>query len=68
MRLGSARKKALNNNVEKPTWYLFAEEDRMINLKIQLFMADRMGAKVRSDRTGPNLAVDLILEAARETI
>ena len=32
----------------KPSWYLVAEEDRMINPKTQHFMADRMGAKVRS--------------------
>src|ERR1700753_2187872 len=32
----------------KPTWYLVAEEDRMINPKTQHFMADRMKATVRS--------------------
>jgi pimeloyl-ACP methyl ester carboxylesterase len=34
----------------KPSWYLLAEEDRMINPKTQQFMARRMGAKVRSSR------------------
>src|SRR5580658_5416951 len=31
----------------KPSWFLIAEEDRMINPKTQHFMADRMRAKVR---------------------
>jgi pimeloyl-ACP methyl ester carboxylesterase len=59
----------------KPTWYLVAEEDRMINPKTQRFMAERMGAKIRShpvDHTPmysePNVVIDVILEAARETL
>jgi len=59
----------------KPSWFLLAEEDRMINPKTQRFMADRMGAKVRSHRvdhtpmyTEPSLVVDAILQAARETL
>ena len=59
----------------KPSWYLLAEEDRMINSKTQRFMSDRMGAKVRSHRvdhtpmyTEPNLVIDVMLEAARETL
>jgi len=59
----------------KPSWYLVAEEDRMINPKTQHFMADRMHATVRShpvDHTpmysAPALVVDLILEAAGETL
>ena len=59
----------------KPSWYLVAEEDRMINPKTQHFMADRMGATVRShpvDHTpmysAPALVVDLILQAARKTL
>ena len=32
----------------KPTWYLLAEEDRMINPKTQYFMAERMKATIRS--------------------
>ena len=59
----------------KPTWYLLAEEDRMINPKTQRFMAERMRATVRSARadhspmyTEPNLVVDIILEAARATL
>jgi pimeloyl-ACP methyl ester carboxylesterase len=59
----------------KPSWYLVAEEDRMINPKTQRFMAERMGAKIRPypvDHTpmyaNPNVVVDVILEAARETL
>lgn len=59
----------------KPTWYLVAEEDRMINPKTQRFMADRMGAKVRPhavDHTpmyaDPNPVIDVIMEAAHETL
>ena len=58
----------------KPSWYLLAEEDRMINPKTQRFMADRMGATVYSHRVDhtpmysePNLVIDIIMEAARET-
>ena len=56
---------------KKPPWFLLAEEDRMINPKTQQFMAERMGAKVRSARvdhspmyTDINLVVDVIAEAA----
>jgi pimeloyl-ACP methyl ester carboxylesterase len=59
----------------KPSWFLLAEEDRMINPKTQRFMANRMGANVRSQRvdhtpmyTEPELVIDVILEAARETL
>jgi pimeloyl-ACP methyl ester carboxylesterase len=59
----------------RPSWYLVAEEDRMINPKTQHFMADRMGATVRShpvDHTPmysePNVVIDVIGEAARETL
>jgi pimeloyl-ACP methyl ester carboxylesterase len=58
----------------KPTWYLLAEEDRMIKSTTQRFMAERMRAKIRSYSvdhtpmyTQPNLVVDVILEAARES-
>ena len=58
---------------EKPSWFLIAEEDRMINPRTQQFMARRMGSTVRSSRvdhspmyTAPDLVVDVILEAARE--
>jgi pimeloyl-ACP methyl ester carboxylesterase len=59
----------------KPSWFLIAEEDRMINPKTQHFMAERMGATVRSTRadhtpmyTAADLVIDLILEAARVTL
>jgi pimeloyl-ACP methyl ester carboxylesterase len=59
----------------KPSWFLIAEEDRMINPKTQRFMAERMGAKVRTHPvdhtpllTAPELVVDIIGEAARETM
>ena len=59
----------------KPTWFLVAEEDRMINPKTQHFMAERMGAKIHSHRVDhtpmyadPNVVVDIILEAARESL
>jgi pimeloyl-ACP methyl ester carboxylesterase len=59
----------------KPTWYLVAEEDRMINPKTQRFMAERMKATVRSfvvDHTplltAPGKVVDIILEAAKATL
>jgi pimeloyl-ACP methyl ester carboxylesterase len=55
----------------KPSWYLVAEEDRMINPSTQLFMAQRMGARIRSDKvdhtplvTAPGLVIEVILEAA----
>jgi pimeloyl-ACP methyl ester carboxylesterase len=58
----------------KPSWFLLAEEDRMINPKTQQFMAGRMRAKVRASRvdhspmyTSTDLVVDVILEAARES-
>jgi len=58
-----------------PSWYLVAEEDRMINPKSQRFMANRMGAKVHAhpvDHTAmyadPQVVVDIILEAARQTL
>jgi len=60
---------------EKPSWFLVAEEDRMINPKTQQFMAHRMGAKIRSSRvdhspmfTATNLVTDVILEAARKSL
>jgi pimeloyl-ACP methyl ester carboxylesterase len=58
----------------KPSWFLVAEQDRMISPKAQRFMADRMSANIRSEPvdhaplfTAPDLVVDIILEAARAT-
>lgn len=57
----------------KPSWYLIAEDDRMINPKTQHFMARRMGAITRSlavDHTpllsAPEKVVDIIMEAKQE--
>jgi len=54
----------------KPSWYLVAQEDRMINPATQLFLARRMGAQTRSEKidhaplvTAPELVVEMILEA-----
>jgi pimeloyl-ACP methyl ester carboxylesterase len=54
----------------KPSWYLVAEEDRMINPATQFFMAQRMGARIRSEKvdhtplvTAPGPVIEVILEA-----
>lgn len=54
----------------KPSWYLLAEEDRMINPATQLFMAQRMGARIRSEKvdhmplvTAPEPVIEVILDA-----
>lgn len=59
----------------KPSWYLLAEEDRMIPQETQRFMAARMGATLRSYMvdhspmySAPDLVVDVILTALSETL
>jgi pimeloyl-ACP methyl ester carboxylesterase len=59
----------------KPSWFLLAEEDRMIAPETQRYMAERMGAKTRAHKvdhtpmhTEPDAVVGMILEAARETL
>jgi pimeloyl-ACP methyl ester carboxylesterase len=59
----------------KPSWFLIAEEDRMISRDTQRFLSGRMGANVRSHSvdhspmyTAPSLVVDVILEAASSAI
>src|SRR5262249_8847180 len=54
----------------KSSWYLVAEEDRMISPATQLSLARRMGAHTRSEKvdhaplvTAPDLVVELILAA-----
>ena len=54
----------------KPSWYLVAEEDRMINPATQHFMAKRMGARIRREKvdhmplvTAPEAVIGVILEA-----
>lgn len=56
----------------KPSWFLIAEEDRMINPKTQHFMAERMGAQSQAlpvDHTplltAPETVVEMILKAAQ---
>ena len=56
-----------------PSWYLLAEQDRMIPAETQRFMAARMKARVSVQAvdhtpsvTAPGAVVDLILAAARE--
>ena len=57
---------------DRPTWFLVAEQDRMICPDTQRFMAGRMEAKVRSHQvdhapgvTAPGVVVDIIREAMR---
>jgi pimeloyl-ACP methyl ester carboxylesterase len=57
----------------KPSWFLIAEEDRMINPATQRYEARRMGATTHSAKvdhtpiiTAPNLVVDLILQATEK--
>src|SRR5580658_6773754 len=54
----------------KPSWYLVAEEDRMINPATQVFMAARMGARMRLEKvdhtplvTAPEPVIKMILDA-----
>jgi predicted alpha/beta hydrolase family esterase len=59
----------------KPSWFLLAEEDRMIAPETQCFMAQRMGAKIcrrhvdhSPMHTSPQAVVEVITEAAREPL
>jgi pimeloyl-ACP methyl ester carboxylesterase len=58
---------------DHPSWFLVAEHDRMIAQDTQLFMADRMQARLRSHAvdhtpivTAPAVVADLILEAVHD--
>ena len=58
---------------DRPSWFLVAEEDRMILRETQLFMAERMNAHIRAvsaDHTpivsSPGAVVDVILDAVRD--
>jgi pimeloyl-ACP methyl ester carboxylesterase len=60
---------------DRPSWFLIAEQDRMIVRDTQSFMAERMHARVRSHPvdhtpivTAPGLVVGIIHEAIGETI
>ncbi len=59
----------------RPSWLLVAEQDRMIVLENQRFMAERMKAGVRSHPvdhapivTAPSVVVDIIREAIAEVV
>jgi pimeloyl-ACP methyl ester carboxylesterase len=59
----------------KPSWFLVAEEDRMIAPQTQCYMAQRMDAKIRTHNvdhspmhTAPEVVVGVILEAAKESL
>jgi hypothetical protein len=54
----------------KSSRYLLAEEDRMINPATQLFMAQRMGARIRPEKvdhtplvSAPEPVIEVILDA-----
>jgi pimeloyl-ACP methyl ester carboxylesterase len=58
---------------DRPSWFLVAEEDRMIPAETQRFMAERMKARVRTAPadhvpmiTRASAVVDIMLEAVRE--
>ncbi len=60
---------------DRPSWFLVAEEDRMIVPATQRFMAERMKARVRSHKvdhtpivTAPRVVVDMIDDAVRDAI
>jgi pimeloyl-ACP methyl ester carboxylesterase len=59
---------------ERPSWFLVAENDRMIPAKTQHFQAGRMRATVRTHAvdhlpmlTAPRTVIEVILEAVRAT-
>jgi pimeloyl-ACP methyl ester carboxylesterase len=59
----------------KPSWFLLAEEDRMIVPETQRYMAERMGASIRTHPvdhspmyTAPDVVTGVILEAAQRTL
>jgi len=59
----------------KPSWYLVAQEDRMINPATQEFLARRMGARTRSENidhapliTAPEFVVETIVEAVTSVV
>ena len=58
---------------DRPSWYLMAEQDRMITRENQRFMAERMNARMHAHPvdhtpivTAPSCVVDIIREAASE--
>ncbi len=60
---------------DRPTWFLVAEQDRMIDQENQRFMAERMQARTRSHPvdhmplvTAPSVVVDIIREAIDQAV
>jgi pimeloyl-ACP methyl ester carboxylesterase len=60
---------------DRPSWFLVAENDRMIPATTQHFQAGRMGATVRVHAvdhspmlTASNVVLDVLLEAIRNTV
>ncbi|GGE98824.1 alpha/beta hydrolase [Aliidongia dinghuensis] len=60
---------------DRPAWFLVAERDRMIVHENQRFMAERMGARIRSHDvdhaplvTAPAAVVDIVREAIAEIV
>jgi pimeloyl-ACP methyl ester carboxylesterase len=60
---------------DRPSWFLVAEQDRMIVAGTQRFMAQRMGATVRTHPldhapmlTAPDDVVAILLEAAHDVV
>jgi pimeloyl-ACP methyl ester carboxylesterase len=58
---------------DRPSWFLIAEEDRMIVSETQRFMATRMKARMRSHQvdhtpivSAPGVVVDIIRDALRD--
>jgi pimeloyl-ACP methyl ester carboxylesterase len=58
-----------------PSWFLVAEEDRMINPATQKFMAERMQARTRTDKhdhapliTQSQAVVDILTEAVESVM
>jgi pimeloyl-ACP methyl ester carboxylesterase len=60
---------------DRPTWFLVAEQDRMIVHENQRFMAERMKARMRSHSvdhaplvTAPSVVLDIIREAMGQVV
>ncbi len=60
---------------DRPSWFLAAEQDRMIVHENQRFMAERMKARLRSHPvdhaalvTAPSLVLDIIREAIDQAV
>jgi pimeloyl-ACP methyl ester carboxylesterase len=59
--------------LDVPTWYLLAEQDHMISPQTQLFMAERMKARISLEPvdhipsvTAPDIVVKLLTDVARQ--